>query len=216
MATLVLSSVGTALGGPVGAAIGALIGQSIDQQLLGGSRGPRVGDLSVQTSSYGTQIPRVYGKMRVAGSIVWSTDLVQSSEVVGVKGQPDTTFSYSVSFAVAVSSRPIRSIGRIWADGKLIRDTDGLFKVPATLRVHVGGEDQEIDPLIASIEGIETTPVGRTASPSRCDFRRSSLGWNLRRSCRSRRFRVGYGEWIAARWIVSSWSRSCGQVVRLS
>jgi outer membrane protein with glycine zipper len=35
MATLVLSTVGTALGGPVGGAIGALIGQSIDQQLLG-------------------------------------------------------------------------------------------------------------------------------------------------------------------------------------
>ena len=52
MATLVLSTVGSALGGPVGGAIGALIGQSIDQQILGpGTRGPRVGDLTVQTSS---------------------------------------------------------------------------------------------------------------------------------------------------------------------
>ena len=68
MATLVLSSVGTALGGPVGAAIGSLIGHSIDQQLFGGGpkQGPRLGDLSVQTSSYGTAIPRIYGRMRVA------------------------------------------------------------------------------------------------------------------------------------------------------
>ena len=114
MATLVLSTAGTILGGPVGGAIGGLLGQSIDQQLLGpGPRqGPRLGDLSVQTSSYGTQIPRVYGRMRVAGSIVWSTDLQEDSQTEGAKGQPDSvTYSYSVSFAVALSSRPIGGMG---------------------------------------------------------------------------------------------------------
>jgi hypothetical protein len=91
VATLVLSTVGTVLGGPVGAAIGALIGQSIDQELLGGSsRGPRLGDLSVQTSSYGTQVPRVYGIMRVAGSVVWATDLAEGSATSGAKGKPDS------------------------------------------------------------------------------------------------------------------------------
>src|SRR5215210_3838728 len=101
MATLVFSTIGTILGGPIGGAIGALIGQSIDEQVLGpSSRGPKLGDLSVQTSSYGTQIPRIYGSMRVAGSVIWSTDLVQSEQVSGAKGQPDVTFSYAVSFAV--------------------------------------------------------------------------------------------------------------------
>ena len=94
MATLALSTVGTLFGGPVGGAIGSLVGQSIDQQIFGSPRrGPRLGDLSVQTSSYGTQIPRIYGTMRVAGSIVWSTDLVQSGETSGAKGQPDTTLA---------------------------------------------------------------------------------------------------------------------------
>lgn len=162
MATLVLSTVGTVLGGPIGAAIGALIGQSIDQQLLGpASRGPRLGDLSVQTSSYGTQIARVYGTMRVAGSVVWSTDLVESTETTGAKGQPDTTFSYSVSFAVALSSRPVAQIGRIWADGKLLRGAEGDFKVSTTFRFHDGSEDQLIDPLIGSIEGPGSTPAYR-------------------------------------------------------
>jgi hypothetical protein len=162
LATLVLSTVGTVLGGPVGSAIGALIGQSIDQQLLGGSsRSPRLGDLSVQTSSYGTQVPRIYGTMRVAGSVVWATDLTESSATSGAKGQPDTVFSYSVSFAVALSSRPISAIRRIWADGKLIRGDDGVFKVPTGFRVHEGGEDQEMDPLIGSAEGIESTPAYR-------------------------------------------------------
>lgn len=162
MATLILSTVGTALGGPVGAAIGALIGQSIDQQILGpATRGPRLGDLSVQTSSYGTQVPRIYGRMRVAGSVIWSTDLVESSETTGAKGQPDTTFSYKVSFAVALSSRPIIDVGRIWADGKLIRDAAGEFTATTVFRLHDGSEAQDVDPLIASIEGIGTTPAYR-------------------------------------------------------
>lgn len=165
MATLVLSTVGTVLGGPVGAAIGALIGQSIDQELLGGSsRGPRLGDLSVQTSSYGTQIPRVYGTMRVAGSVVWATDLVESSATSGAKGQPDTVYSYTVSFAVALSSRPASAITRIWADGKLLRDETGEFKVNTGFRFYDGSEDQAIDPLIGSIEGVDSTPAYRGLS----------------------------------------------------
>src|SRR5437870_12518816 len=126
MATLVFSTVGTALGGPLGGAIGALIGQSIDQELLSpASRGPRLGDLSVQTSSYGTQIPRIYGTMRVAGSVIWSTDLIESTQTSGTKGQPDVTYSYAVSLAVALSSRQAKSIQRIWADGKLLRGAAG-------------------------------------------------------------------------------------------
>lgn len=167
MATLVLSTVGAVLGGPVGGAIGSLIGQSIDQQLLGpGPRqGPRLGDLSVQTSSYGSPIPRLYGSMRVAGTIVWSTDLQEDSQTTGAKGQPDTTtYSYSVSFAVALSSRKISRIGRIWADGNLIRGADGTFNVSTEFRFYPGDEDQPADPLIASIEGVGLAPAYRGAA----------------------------------------------------
>ena len=162
MATLVFSTVGTALGGPIGGAIGALIGQSLDRQLLApATRGPRLGDLNVQTSSYGTQVPRLYGSMRVAGSVIWATDLVESGQTSGAKGQPDVTYSYSVSFAVALSSRPVFAIKRIWADGKLLRGAEGDFKVSTTFRFYDGSEDQPIDPLIGSIEGIANTPAHR-------------------------------------------------------
>jgi hypothetical protein len=162
LATLVLSTIGTALGGPVGGAIGALIGQSIDQEVLSpASRGPRVGDLSVQSSSYGTQMPRLYGTMRVAGSVIWSTDLVEGEQTSGAKGQPDLTYSYSVSFAVALSSRAATAVQRIWADGKLLRDSTGAFLVSTTFRFYPGSEDQDIDPLIGSIEGLSTTPAYR-------------------------------------------------------
>jgi hypothetical protein len=164
MATLVLSTVGTMLGGPVGGAIGSLLGQSIDQQLLGPGprRGPRLGDLSVQSSTYGSPIPRLFGTMRVAGSIVWSTDLQEQSHTETAKSQPETiSYSYSASFAVALSSRPITGIGRIWADGKLIRSADGVFSVSTEFRVYDGSEDQQPDPLIASIEGMNSTPAYR-------------------------------------------------------
>lgn len=165
MATLVLSTAGNALGGPVGSAIGALIGQSIDQTILSPvKRGPRVGDLTVQTSSYGTQVPRIYGKMRVAGTVVWATDLIESEETAGAKGQPDITYGYSVSLAVALSSRPAKSVGRIWADGKLLRGAAGDFKVDTQFRFYDGSQDQPIDPLIGSIEGIGATPAYRGTS----------------------------------------------------
>lgn len=163
MATLVLTAVGTALGGPLGGAIGSLIGQSFDQQLFGSAnRGPRLGDLTVQTSTYGTQIPRIYGTMRVAGSVIWATELTESETQTGAKGQPATTvYSYSVSFAVALSSRPTGEIKRIWADGKLLRGAAGDFKVTTGFRFNDGRESQDVDPLIASIEGIGEAPAYR-------------------------------------------------------
>ena len=162
MATLVLSTAGNVLGGPVGGAIGALIGQSIDQQLLGlPRRGPRLGELAVQSSSYGTQMPRVYGTMRVAGSVIWSTDLIEGEQTAGAKGQPDVSYSYSVSFAVALSARSAKSVKRIWADGKLLRGEAGDFKASTTFRFYEGSEDQAIDPLIGSTEGIANTPAYR-------------------------------------------------------
>jgi hypothetical protein len=159
LATLVFSTVGTVLGGPVGSAIGALIGQSIDQELLAPvRRGPRIGDLAVQTSSYGTQVPRLYGTMRVCGSVIWATDLVEHADSDGAKGAPDITYSYTVSLAVALSSRPATAVKRIWADGKLLCGAEGDFKVGTKFRFHTGSEGQDPDPLIASAEGIGQTP----------------------------------------------------------
>ena len=164
MATLVLSTAGTILGGPIGGAIGSLIGQSIDRQLFGPGpqQGPRLGDLSVQTSTYGSAIPKLFGTIRVAGTIVWSTDLKEQSETSTAKGQSDSiSYSYSVSFAVALSSRPISTIRRIWADGKLIRTADGEFTIPTEFRTCDGSEAQAPDPLIASAEGLNSTPAYR-------------------------------------------------------
>ncbi|SEI85924.1 Putative phage tail protein [Sphingobium sp. AP50] len=167
MATVVLTAVGTVLGGPIGAAIGAVIGNVIDNQVLfkpKGREGSRLSDLQVQTSSYGTQVPKIFGTMRGAGTVIWATDLKEvKSKSGGGKGRASiTTYSYSASFAVALSARAIRSIGRIWADGNLLRGAAGDFKTEVSaFRVHLGDEAQAVDPLIASAESVGLTPGHR-------------------------------------------------------
>ncbi len=163
MATLILTAIGTAIGGPVGGAIGAMIGQQADLALFKpkARRGPRLTELSVQTSVYGTEIPALHGSMRVAGSVIWATDLIERKTRQGNgKGRPDSIgYSYSASFAVALSARPIHSIGRIWADGSLLRGADGQFRQAVAMRVYRGLPDQPPDPLIAADVGPDACPA---------------------------------------------------------
>lgn len=160
MATLVLSGLGAAFGGPLGQAFGAIVGNQIDHAVFGGGEdreGPRLKELALTTSSYGQPLPRQFGQMRVGGTVIWATDIKEaSSSEGGGKGQPSTTtYSYSASFAVALSSTPISGIGRIWADGNLLRGADGDLKVEGIMRIHLGDGDGAVDPIIAADRGIQ-------------------------------------------------------------
>lgn len=165
MATLLLTAVGTAFGGPLGGAIGALLGQQIDGAVFGKRKveGPRLKELSVQTSSYGSVLPMHFGTIRASGSVIWSTELVEHKQKNGGgKGRPSvTSYSYTASFAVAVASRPIVGIGRIWADGNLLRGAAGDLKTGGTLRVYSGHGDQAADPLLVQAEGAGLNPAYR-------------------------------------------------------
>ena len=165
MATLVLTAVGSAIGGPIGGALGSIIGQQVDRAIFApkAREGARLKELEVQTSSYGSSVPAIFGVMRVAGTVIWATDLVERRvKNGGGKGRPSTfNYSYSVSLAVALSSRPIVRIGRIWADGNLLRGTSGDLKVDTQFRFHNGYEDQPIDPLMASAESGGQCPSHR-------------------------------------------------------
>lgn len=166
MATLVLSTVGTLVGGPLGGALGALVGRTIDQTVLFRPKdreGPRLTDLAVQSSQYGSPFAHVHGRVRIAGTVIWATDLKERRiREGGGKGRPGTTrYSYSVSFAVALSARPIASVGRIWAEGNLLRGQDGVFTSETGFRLHTGHGDQAVDPLIASAEGLSDCPAYR-------------------------------------------------------
>ena len=159
MATVVLTALGTVFGGPLGAFAGSLIGQQIDGAIFGSPRieGPRLKDFAVSTSSYGQPLPRHFGSVRAPGTIIWSSDLKETKETSGGgKGRPSTTtYAYSVSFAVILSSGPIDRVGRIWADGNLLRGAAGDLKSSGRLRIHTGHGDQQPDPLLAAVLGTE-------------------------------------------------------------
>ena len=165
MATLVFSALGTLVGGPLGGAIGALAGRQVDSLIFGnGNReGPRLKELAATASSYGTALPRHFGQMRVAGSVIWATDLVEHKQTQGGgKGRPSvTTYNYTASFAVALASRPILSVGRIWADGNLLRGVAGDLKAGGTFRLYTGEGDQQPDPLLLQVEGVTRCPAYR-------------------------------------------------------
>ena len=165
MATLVFSALGTLIGGPLGGALGALAGRQVDSAIFGGGNreGPRLKELAPTASSYGTPLPRHFGRMRVPGSVIWATDLVEHQQTEGGgKGRPSTTtFTYTASFAVALASRPIDSVGRIWADGNLLRGAGGDLKANGLFRLYTGQGDQATDPLIEQIEGAALCPAFR-------------------------------------------------------
>lgn len=165
MATVVLSAVGAIVGGPIGAAVGAVIGQQVDKAIFAPAKrqGPRLGELTIQTSSYGSMIPKLFGTVRVSGTVIWATDLKESQTTRsnGKGGGSTDVYSYSASFAVALSARRIASVQRIWADGKLLRGLAGDFKSETEFRLYKGDEQQMLDPLIAASEGMEATPAYR-------------------------------------------------------
>lgn len=180
MAQLALASggalLGGAIGGPIGAQIGWLAGSFIGAQLFGEgiedevNMGPRLGELEVGASTYGKGINKTYGSVRVAGNMIWATDIVEvtreDSDTVGGKGggggQTVTQVSYSYfgQFAMAFAEGPVDSIRRIWADGKLLVDLGAITEgqrwkySQRHYRSYLGTETQLPDSLIESIEGV--------------------------------------------------------------
>lgn len=148
MASVLFSTIGQAVGGPLGAAVGAAVGSSVDSVLFGARR-RGAAEIFVQRSAYGDVLPRLYGRTRAAGQLIWALPLAGSG---GKGGGRQGTGS---SFAIALSAGPILNIGRIWADGREIRNAAGEFEAPTEMRLHRGGLDQLADPLIVAAEGTD-------------------------------------------------------------
>lgn len=154
MAQVVLSAVGSAIGGPVGGVIGAALGGLVDKTLINTLQpvrqlGARLEGLRVSASAQGSPIKQVFGRGRVAASVIWTARLKESRESTRAsKNGPRTeSFGYSLSFAVGLCEGPIDGIGRIWADGQVLDMSQIGF------RLYKGGEDQMPDSLIMAIEG---------------------------------------------------------------
>lgn len=169
MATIALSLAGQAvggfLGGPIGAvlgrAVGALAGSAVDGALFGeqSSNGAGGADVRLQGSREGGAIPRIYGWNRVAGNVIWATELERlRDQTSGSKGAPASTQKRDTilaNFAVALCEGEVSHLGRIWADGQLL-DTNGL-----NIRFYSGSETQQADSLIVAKQGMDNAPAYR-------------------------------------------------------
>lgn len=177
MATIVLSAAGMALGGSVGGTVlglgmgaigraaGAALGSAIDQRLMGGGSDAvetgRIDRFRLTGASEGSPMAQVYGRMRIAGQVIWATRFLETSTTTGGggKGAPSrpqtTSYSYTVSLAIALCEGEISRVGRIWADGEEIARDD------LNMRVYPGSDDQMPDPKMEAVEGAGKVPAYR-------------------------------------------------------
>ena len=193
MATLALAVVGSAVGSAVlpagvsafgvtlsgaaiGAQVGAFAGSYVDQALFGSSgqtkpvEGPRLRELHLMGSTEGEAIPRLYGRARLGGQVIWAGDIEErvikktsggggSGKGGGSSsGQASTTtieYRYFANFAVALCEGPISGIGRVWADGQRINISR------LTYRLYKGKETQTADSLILANLGASDAPAFR-------------------------------------------------------
>lgn len=131
MASLVLGSLGSSLLGPLGGFLGSALGGFIDNALFGTPQeGPKLDDLRAVRGDPGTPIPLIYGADRVAGTVIASTELMETKHKskatpFGGKGGGNVTitYTYHVDINYLLSEGPILGVGRIWADGNLVRGT---------------------------------------------------------------------------------------------
>ena len=119
-------------------------------------------------STEGAPIPRVYGRARLAGQVIWATQLEEvvsdhDRDAAGGKGgvaaatthdDHDATAISPISRSACAKGRSAR-VARVWADGKPL-DLAGV-----TMRVYRGDEDQTPDPLIVAKEARQRAGLSR-------------------------------------------------------
>lgn len=176
MASVILGTLGAAIGGPIGQLIGSAIGSYIDSILFAPKpqdvKGPRLKDLATVRTDPGAPIPIVYGQDRVGLSTIFTSKLIETKKKKksggkgGAKKQTTITYTYHVDLQGLLCEGPIMGIGRIWCDGKILRgtredieasydeDENGIEAGPLAFPVYYfqnvdgeyGGTDPDYDP----------------------------------------------------------------------
>lgn len=128
--------------------------------------GPRLSDLSAGGSEYGSAIPLCYGTTKVAGNVIWASDLIETKHTESAKGGPEIeTYTYSQHLQVLVCAGEVAGIRKIWANGRLIYDISeantGASGYSGNIRVYTGSETQVADSLIEAYKGAGNVPAHR-------------------------------------------------------
>ncbi|OZA12261.1 MAG: hypothetical protein B7X94_04125, partial [Hydrogenophilales bacterium 17-62-8] len=165
--------VGFYVGGPSGAVYGAQVGMGVGG-LIDPPKvmGPRLDDLTAQTSTYGAFIPRIYGTAPVVGNVFWiqGNKLIEREAESSGKGGPEVTnFEYFATFAVGLCEGPIDGVRRIWIGGQLWYDAGSndmatiiaSNESAALFTLYNGSDTQLADPLIQADRGVANVPAYR-------------------------------------------------------
>lgn len=170
--SIVSSLVGVAAGAGL-SFLGGLIGRKRQSQAPKVTFGQHIDEIHVSGAQEGAPIRRLYGRARLGGQVIWATNFREFDEWVpnftqsaatgkGGGGSPSATVEWTqiwhaeVSFAVAFcAGGPGTSLGRVWADGKLLDLTKYAW------RFYDGAESQEPDALIEATEGVGNAPAYR-------------------------------------------------------
>ncbi len=142
-------------------------------------QGARLEDRKVQVSTYGNPIKRLYGCDRIAGNVIWASEIREEKETSGGKGGgvETTEFFYFVDVAISFGTSPTpetTELMRLWLDADLVAARDepvvlGNFLQIITFkrdphvqgRFYSGSETQEPDPLLQAALGVDDTPAFR-------------------------------------------------------
>ena len=175
------AAVGFVVGGPTGAVYGAQIGITagglLDPPKGPTVEGPRLGDLSVQTSTYGQFIPRTYGTIGLSGNVFWLENNKLKEKVrkkkSGGKGGGSSstvkTYTYFATFAVGLCEGPIAGVRRIWVGPDLVYDagSDDLETIISSnqsaskFSIYLGTDTQQPDSRMQAEIGVANCPAYR-------------------------------------------------------
>lgn len=164
----ILGVSGAAIGWTVGGMLGGMIGPSQKVQ------GPRLADLKLTSSAYGSPIPYVIGHPRIGGQIIWGSDRREISTTTSRgKGGPkvkSTTFTYEIDLLIQLTANEMAGVRKMFVNGELqwsaASDADyGTIAASGALArritVYRGDADQLPDPTYEAAVGIGNAPAYR-------------------------------------------------------
>lgn len=141
------------------------------------TEGPRLSDLSIQTSTFGAPIPRYYGMCAGAGNVInleggklkEKVKKKKSGGKGGSSSEPTRTYTYSATFQLALCEGPIVGVRRIWCGDILIYNSgsDDLNSIIASnqaakgWKLYLGTDDQMPDPRYEAEHGVGNVSAHR-------------------------------------------------------
>lgn len=178
-ASIVAYVVSNALGGGLVGAIGGAIAGAAVSSLLAPTQkvtGPRLGDLSVTSSAYGSVLPYVEGHPRIGGQVIYASQKREIATTTrsgkGGGGVKTTTFTYEVDLLIALTANEIEGILRQWSGGDLVfnQTSDATYETLLAsldspywdrMTVYGGAADQLPDPDYEAAVGTANAPAYR-------------------------------------------------------